>query len=544
MKSLLISLPSSITPNMSSKDSTPENWEDDAEEVTAEEAKTWEKETVYTFKPETTSYSFASVSSSLLNMEEQVSQHYSNQKDQHPSKDPSRKKEPREIKEKKEEILEKLDKNLLITKYLSENPSLSLKKPLNVVLVGHVDAGKSTLCGNLMLKTERIESRVVEMYESEAKENGRDSWWLAYIMDVIEEEREKGITIEVGKAFLETKNKAICLLDAPGHRSFVPNMVMAAAQADIAALVVSARPGEFESGFSKGGQTTEHILICRSMGIDTFVVLVNKMDTVDWSLDRFEHIKNTLSLFLVETCKIDPSLLFWIPVSGLEGLNLMEKYGNWYQGLSFLDLLDSLITGPDLQERPLRVPILDKSKENGTILIGKVETGTILKGMKACLQPGNLEVEVVDILGAEDLKIPFAVPGMNLRVRVKGGEEATKGLVLCDPYDFPKISDIFVADVWIIDLPSHNPLCLPGYSCMIHIGVNMTECTIEEVLWKFDQFKKKKVKTGFLRSGDKGTLKIKLRDPCCIARFDEVRALGRFALRDEDLTVGLGKITH
>ena len=529
---------------MTSENVIPDSWEDDAEEVTAEEAKTWEKETVYTFKPDSQSYSLPSAASSLLNMEDQVSQHYSNQRDNLP-KDQPRKKEPKDFKEKKEEIIEKLDKKQLISKLLSQDySSIQSKKPLNVVLVGHVDAGKSTLCGNIMLQTDKIESRVVEMYESEAKENGRQSWWLAYIMDVIEEEREKGITIEVGKAFIETGNKVICFLDSPGHKSYVPNMVLAAAQADIACLVVSARPGEFESGFCKGGQTTEHILLCRSMGIETFVVLVSKMDTVEWSQDRFSLIRESLSAYLTETCKLSPSHLHWVPVSGLAGDNLVKLSQGWYPGPAFLDLLDQMPAGLDLAEQPLRVPILDKTKENGVVLIGKVESGLLVKGMKTCLVPGNLEVEVTDILGVEDMKINYAEPGMIVRIRVKGAEEVNKSIVMCDPYDFPRISDTFVADVWIIDLPSHNPLFLPGYSCIIHLGVNMTECVVDEIISKFDKFKKKKVKSGFLKSGDKGCIRVKLRDLNCLARFDEVKALGRFALRDEDLTVGIGKVTQ
>ena len=164
------------------------------------------------------------------------------------------------------------------------------RQPCSIVFIGHVDAGKSTICGNLMYLMGVVDERVIEKYKREAKEKGRDSWWLAYVMDSSDEEKAKGKTVEVGKAYFETKSKKFTVLDAPGHKNYVPNMIMGAAMADIGALVISARKGEFEAGFEKDGQTREHAQLAKSLGVQKLVIIVNKMDQVGWAKSRYEEI--------------------------------------------------------------------------------------------------------------------------------------------------------------------------------------------------------------------------------------------------------------
>ena len=206
-----------------------------------------------------------------------------------------------------------IDKLSLIHK-LKENPDDTLlkepdnsKSPVNIMFIGHVDAGKSTICGNILLLTGKLEKRAVEIYEQEAKDKGRDSWWLAYILDQNEEERVKGITIEVGRAFFNTASKRFTILDAPGHKSYVPNMIGAASQADYAALVISARISEFETGFDRGGQTREHAMLAKSFGVSRLLVIINKMDdpSVNWDKARFDQIKKEMSPFLANSCKFN-----------------------------------------------------------------------------------------------------------------------------------------------------------------------------------------------------------------------------------------------
>lgn len=170
-----------------------------------------------------------------------------------------------------------------------------------MVFIGHVDAGKSTICGNLMFMNGVVDQRTIQKYKEEAKEKGRDSWWLAYVMDVSDEEKAKGKTVEVGRAQFDTPHKKYTIFDAPGHKNYVPNMIMGAALADVAGLVISARKGEFEAGFEKDGQTREHAQLAKSLGVQRLVVIVNKMDDCHWQKARYQEIQAGLEPFLAAT---------------------------------------------------------------------------------------------------------------------------------------------------------------------------------------------------------------------------------------------------
>jgi len=175
------------------------------------------------------------------------------------------------------------------------------REPCSMVFIGHVDAGKSTICGNLMYMMGVVDARTIEKYKAEAKDKGRDSWWLAYVMDVSDDEKAKGKTVEVGRAQFDTKSKKFTIFDAPGHKNYVPNMIMGAALADVGGLVISARKGEFEAGFEKDGQTREHCQLAKSLGVQKLVVIVNKMDDAKWSKERYDEIVNGLTPFLMKT---------------------------------------------------------------------------------------------------------------------------------------------------------------------------------------------------------------------------------------------------
>ncbi|OXB71381.1 UNVERIFIED_CONTAM: hypothetical protein H355_011884 [Colinus virginianus] len=250
-----------------------------------------------------------------------------------------------------------------------------------------------------------VDERTIEKYEKEAKEKNRESWFLAFVMDINEEERQKGKTVEVGRAFFATPNRRFTLLDAPGHRAFVPNMIEGAAQADIGVLIISARKGEFETGFEKGGQTREHALLAKTLGVNQLVVAVNKMDdpTCEWSRTRFEEVERKLTPFL-KSCGFNPAKdITFIPISGLFGQNLKEHVSRpgtkaydrkaaWYtpDKPTLFELFDSLIPPERKEEGPLRVPILDGYRDNGIIALGKVEAGVLVPGMN-CQNPVCLE---------------------------------------------------------------------------------------------------------------------------------------------------------
>ena len=263
------------------------------------------------------------------------------------------------------------------------------REHLNLVFIGHVDAGKSTLSGNILYLTDNVDKRTIERYEREAKDRNRESWFLAFIMDTNEEERAKGKTVEVGRAYFDTELKRYTILDAPGHKNYVPNMIMGASQADVGVLVISARKGEFEAGFDRGGQSREHAMLCKTLGISHLVVVINKMDdpTVQWKKDRFDECVTKLRPFLKSCGYVVKKEVKFIPISGLSGANVKteveasvcpwwkescSKTENNTNSPTLLSLFDSLtITGRD-RDGPVTIPVLDRYSDRGTIAMGKV----------------------------------------------------------------------------------------------------------------------------------------------------------------------------
>jgi len=289
-----------------------------------------------------------------------------------------------------------------------------------MVFIGHVDAGKSTISGSIMIKLGMIDKRTIEKFKQEAKEKGRDSWWLAYVMDSSDEEKAKGKTVEVGRATFETATKQVTLFDAPGHKNYVPNMIMGAACADYGGLVISARKGEYEAGFEKDGQTREHVQLAKSLGVQKLIVLVNKMDegSVQWSKARWDEIKNGLTPFLLKTGYKEEDV-YWVPISGLTGMNLVDQEGMkqacpWYEGPSFLETLDKMPVEARDATGPLRIPILDKQKDRGIIIHGKVVQGTVRVGDKLALSPHQTPSQVGFILDHKNQMVRYARPGENV----------------------------------------------------------------------------------------------------------------------------------
>jgi peptide chain release factor subunit 3 len=296
------------------------------------------------------------------------------------------------------------------------------RTPVNLIFIGHVDAGKSTISGSILLKTGMIDERTIEKYQRLAKANNRESWFMAYITDETEEERERGKTVEVGKAFFNTPSKRYTILDAPGHASYVPNMLMGACQADFAGLVISAKNGEFESGFEGEGRTREHALLAKSLGVTKLVVIINKMDeeSVKWSKDRYDQIKKDLSVFLKQCGYNIEKHVYWIPISGLKGENLAQKVEShvcpWYDGPTLLEILDKLETPDRREDAAVRIPIMDRYKDQGIYLLGKIESGIVKYGATYTIMPSKLNFEVGWLFNSEEKGVPYAKPGECVRV--------------------------------------------------------------------------------------------------------------------------------
>ncbi|CAO1636571.1 unnamed protein product [Sympodiomycopsis kandeliae] len=425
-----------------------------------------------------------------------------------------------------------------------------LKAHLNVVFIGHVDAGKSTMGGQLLHLTGMVDKRTLEKFEREAKDAGRESWYLSWALDSTPQEREKGKTVECGRAYFETGKRRYTILDAPGHKTYVPSMISGAAQADIAILVISARRGEFETGFEKGGQTREHAMLVKTAGVQRLIVVVNKMDepTVQWGEERYNEITGKLTPFLRAAGFNPKTDITFVPVSAYAGQNLKDpvpqEVCSWYKGPSLLSFLDNLSLNDRKISEPLKMPISEKYADMGTVVVGKLEAGKLRKGDSLMLMPNKSSVEVVAIFNEQEEEVPAAVSGDNVRVKIKGidAEDVSSGFVLTDPKTPVHAVTQFEAQLAILD--SKN-IIAPGYTAVMHCHTVSEEISIKALLHYYDKKtgKKSRKPPTFAKKGMKVGVLIETAAPICLERFKDIPSLGRFTVRDEGYTVGIGKTT-
>ena len=424
------------------------------------------------------------------------------------------------------------------------------REHLNLVFIGHVDAGKSTFCGQILYRTGQVDQRTIEKYEKEAKEKNRESWFLAFIMDTNEEERAKGKTVEVGRAHFESKLKRYTILDAPGHKNYVPNMIAGACQADVGVLVISARKGEFETGFEKGGQTREHALLAKTLGVRILLVVINKMDdpTVEYSQERFDECVEKLTPFLKGCGYNTKKDVIFVPISALTATNVLEKSPNlpWYDGPTFLSALDTMPPLERNKESALRLPILSKYKDMGTIVEGKVEQGTIKPGDKLWVMPNRVPVEVLNTWLDQD-EVSYLIGGENARVKLKGieDEDIQPGYVL-SPRNELACATVrrFECQLAIVELLEHKSIFTAGYTAILHVHAIAEECSIVRLTAQVDKKTGKKTKKApmFVKSGAVVTCVIETEQVVTLEPFDLCPQLGRFTLRDEGKTIGIGKV--
>lgn len=421
------------------------------------------------------------------------------------------------------------------------------KEHVNMVFIGHVDAGKSTIGGQLMYLTGMVDKRTLEKYEREAKEKGRESWYLSWCMDTNEEEREKGKTVECGRAYFETEKKHFTILDAPGHKSFVPNMISGATQADLAVLVISARKGEFETGFDRGGQTREHAMLVKTAGVRHLVILVNKMDdpTVKWDENRFTEIQSKLTPYL-RKCGFNPKTdMHYIPVSGLTGAFIKDRpsceEGGWYSGPCFIDYIDNhLVTMTRDFNGPVRCIVVDKFSDMGTLVIGKMESGVVIKGQNLVLMPNKQAVQVIQIW-SDEVETDRVVSGDNVKLKLKGVEESElqSGFIICSSDALCKVGRVFDAEVVILE---HKSIIASGYTCVLHIQSAVEEVSVKMVICTIDKKTGEKKKSRFVRQDEKCIMRLESAEAFCLEPFKELPQLGRFTLRDEGRTIAIGKV--
>uniref|UniRef100_A0A1L8DS51 Eukaryotic peptide chain release factor GTP-binding subunit n=1 Tax=Nyssomyia neivai TaxID=330878 RepID=A0A1L8DS51_9DIPT len=426
--------------------------------------------------------------------------------------------------------------------------SKSKKEHVNVVFIGHVDAGKSTIGGQIMSLTGMVDKRTLEKYEREAREKSRESWYLSWALDTNQEERDKGKTVEVGRAYFETDKKHFTILDAPGHKSFVPNMIGGAAQADVAVLVISARKGEFETGFDRGGQTREHAMLAKTAGVKHLVVLVNKMDdpTVNWDENRYNECRDKILPYLKKLGFNPTKDLTFMPCSGLTGQGIREPIDPslcpWYTGHAFIPFIDELPSLGRKTDGPFIMPIVDKYKDMGTVVMGKVESGCAKKGQNLLVMPNRTQVSV-DQLWSDDDEVTAVGPGENVKIKLKGIEEedVSPGFVLCDASNPIKIGKIFDAQVVILE---HKSIICAGYSAVMHIHCAAEEITVKALICLVDKKtgEKSRSRPRFVKQDQVAIMRIECSGLICLEQFKLFPQMGRFTLRDENKTIAIGKV--
>ncbi|KAJ8140618.1 hypothetical protein OY671_006195 [Metschnikowia pulcherrima] len=423
------------------------------------------------------------------------------------------------------------------------------KDHVSIIFMGHVDAGKSTMGGNLLYLTGAVDKRTVEKYEREAKDAGRQGWYLSWVMDTNKEERNDGKTIEVGKAYFETEKRRYTILDAPGHKMYVSEMIGGASQADVGILVISARKGEYETGFEKGGQTREHALLAKTQGVNKIVVVVNKMDdpTVQWAEDRYKDCTSKLAMFLKGIGYAKDDIVF-MPVSGYTGAGLKDRISKdvcpWYDGPSLLEFLDNMKTVNRHINAPFMLPISGKMKDMGLVVEGKVESGHIKKNGNLLMMPNRTSVEVVTIYNETEQECDTAFCGEQIRLKLKGVEEedVQQGYVLTSPKNPVKTVTRFEAQIAIVELKS---ILSNGFSCVMHLHASIEEVKFIELKHKLEKGTNRKSKKppAFAKKGMKIIAVLEANEAVCAETYSDYPQLGRFTLRDQGTTIAIGKIT-
>jgi elongation factor 1-alpha len=438
------------------------------------------------------------------------------------------------------------------------------KTHISIVVIGHVDSGKSTTTGHLIYKCGGIDKRAIEKFEKEAQEIGKGSFKYAWVLDKLKAERERGITIDIALWKFQTPKYSVTVIDAPGHRDFIKNMITGTSQADCAILIVASGVGEFEAGISKNGQTREHALLAFTLGVKQMIIACNKMDSTEppYSESRFEEIKKEVSGF-IKKVGYQPASVPFVPISGWHGDNMLEPSDNmkWYKGWTcertvdkkaqnttgktLLDALDNILPPQRPTTLPLRLPLQDVYKIGGigTVPVGRVETGILKPATVVTFAPAGVSTEVKSVEMHHEA-LTEAVPGDNVGFNVKNVsvKDIKRGMVAGDSKnDPPKETKDFLAQVIVMNHPGEIHA---GYTPVLDCHTAHIACKFAELKEKIDRRSGKKLEDNpkMVKSGDAAMVTMIPSKPMCVEKFSDYAPLGRFAVRDMKQTVAVGII--
>jgi elongation factor 1-alpha len=441
-------------------------------------------------------------------------------------------------------------------------PPKAEKVHINIVVIGHVDSGKSTTTGHLIYKCGGIDKRAIEKFEKEAAEMGKGSFKYAWVLDKLKAERERGITIDIALWKFETTKYQVTVIDAPGHRDFIKNMITGTSQADCGVLIIASGTGEFEAGISKNGQTREHALLAYTLGVKQLIVCCNKMDSTEppFSQNRFEEIKKEVGAY-IKKVGYNPKDVPFLPISGWHGDNMLEKSEKmaWWTGCdkdchkfgqqtpitTLFEALDNIKPPERPTGKPLRLPLQDVYKIGGigTVPVGRVETGILKPGMVVKFAPSNVTTEVKSV-EMHHQSLPEALPGDNVGFNVKNVsvKDIKRGNVCGDSKNQPPTeAGNFKAQVIVMNHPGEIHA---GYSPVLDCHTAHIACKFEELIEKIDRRSGKKLEDNpkMIKNGDAAIVKMVPTKPLCVEKFAEFQPLGRFACRDMKQTIAVGVI--
>jgi len=422
------------------------------------------------------------------------------------------------------------------------------KVHINLVVIGHVDSGKSTTTGHLIYKLGGIDKRTIEKFEKESADMGKSSFKYAWVLDKLKAERERGITIDIALWQFETPKYHYTVIDAPGHRDFIKNMITGTSQADVALLVVPADAGGFEGAFSKEGQTREHALLAFTLGVKQMIIGINKMDAAQYKEARFTEIKNEVQSYIKKIgYQTKDDKVPTIPISGFMGDNMIDKSTNmgWYKGLTLVEALDVMQPPKRPTDKALRLPLQDVYKIGGigTVPVGRVETGIIKAGMVVDFAPVGITTEVKSVEMHHE-QVPEASPGDNVGFNIKNVavKDLKRGYVCSDSKKDPaKGAARFTAQVIIL---SHPGQIKNGYTPVLDCHTAHIASKFDKIIKKMDKRSGKVIEENpqSIKNGDAAMIEIVPSKPMCVEALTDYAPLGRFAVRDMKKTVAVGII--